>query len=178
MTVLPDIGGPGVTLVICGEQAGPESARVGHYYAGSGNRFWQTLLQIGLVTDGLGFQDDGRLPEYGIGLTDIKKSTVHGDKKPPSAEDRQRFFELVEAWNPPILAFHGIGVAKSVLDRVVLSCGPVKDTGLPAPLAHRSVHVLTSTSGQNKHFEEQFYSWLVLAREFRKVRGEPRTAGK
>jgi double-stranded uracil-DNA glycosylase len=171
MAVLPDIGGPGVTLLICGEQAGPVSARVGHYYAGPQNRFWQTLSRIRLVSHGFGWRDDARLPELGIGLTDIKKSSVHGDRSPPSADDRQRFLDLVEAWDPPIVALNGIGVAKSVYGLAKPSCGSVRSSDLPKPLARRSVYVLTSTSGQNGHFETQFHSWLDLAREFRKMRG-------
>lgn len=174
MAVLPDIGMPGVTLVICGEQAGPVSARVGHYYAASSNRFWQTLLEVGLVPAGINWRQDFSLPEYGIGLTDIKKTTVHGDRAPVSDTDRDRLFQLMAEWRPEIIAFHGLSVARSVLNTANLACGAIDGALLPPALSARAVFAVTSTSAANGHFVRQRQSWEALAKEFRRRRGAAR----
>ncbi len=174
MTVLPDIGMPGVTLVICGEQAGPASARVGHYYAASSNRFWRTLREIALVPDGIDWPQDFSLPGYGIGLTDIKKTTVHGNQAPVLDSDRDRFFHLMSKWQPRIIAFHGLSVARSVLKIANLACGAIDSALLPSALSARAVFAVTSTSAANGHFARQRHSWEALAKEFHGQRGAAR----
>ncbi|MFN8451783.1 MAG: mismatch-specific DNA-glycosylase [Anaerolineae bacterium] len=76
---LPDVVLPGLKVVFCGTAAGTRSARVGAYYAGRGNRFWRTLHQIGLTPRLLDPHEFVRLPEYGIGLTDIAKTYSGAD---------------------------------------------------------------------------------------------------
>jgi len=67
---------PGLRLVIAGvAPAGPPQTHR-HYYAGRGNSFWQLLHESGLVPARLGPEDDERLPEFGIGLTDLAKSVT------------------------------------------------------------------------------------------------------
>jgi TDG/mug DNA glycosylase family protein len=65
---------PGLRAVIAGvAPAGPPQTHR-RYYAGRGNAFWQLLHDSGLVPERLGPEDDERLPEYGLGLTDLAKS--------------------------------------------------------------------------------------------------------
>src|SRR5712672_3106358 len=75
--VLPDILEPGLRVVFCGTAAGTASARAKAYYAGPGNAFWPTLQAVGLTPAQLAPAEAGRLPEHGIGLTDICK-VLHG----------------------------------------------------------------------------------------------------
>ena len=69
--VRPGLLRPGLDLVICGTAAGSEFARRGQYYAGPGNRFWPVLHETGLTDRLLNPSEFGRLPDYGIGLTDV-----------------------------------------------------------------------------------------------------------
>jgi TDG/mug DNA glycosylase family protein len=71
--VLPDVLRPGLAVVFCGTAAGEASARAGAYYAGPGNAFWRTLHEIGLAPGLLTPAEFERLPELGIGLTDVCK---------------------------------------------------------------------------------------------------------
>jgi TDG/mug DNA glycosylase family protein len=59
--------------VFCGTAAGLESARRQHYYAGPGNEFWSMLHQSGLVAERLRPQEDARILDFGLGLTDLPK---------------------------------------------------------------------------------------------------------
>jgi G:T/U-mismatch repair DNA glycosylase len=48
--ILPDQLQPGLRIISCGTAAGAASAKKGAYYAGPGNKFWNTLHAIGLTT--------------------------------------------------------------------------------------------------------------------------------
>src|SRR5262245_57561636 len=67
---LPDLVRPGLEILFVGINPGLKSARVGHYYAGPGNLFWRCLHESGLVPVRLRPEEDRRLLEYGIGITD------------------------------------------------------------------------------------------------------------
>ncbi|MBC7478279.1 MAG: mismatch-specific DNA-glycosylase, partial [Pseudorhodobacter sp.] len=47
--MLPDYLAPGLDILFCGTAASSTSARVGHYYARNGNRFWRLLAETGLT---------------------------------------------------------------------------------------------------------------------------------
>lgn len=68
---LPDHLRPGLDLVVVGINPGLKSAERGHHYAGPGNHFWPLLHESGLVPEPLACEDDGRLPDFGIGLTNL-----------------------------------------------------------------------------------------------------------
>ena len=45
-------------LVIVGTNPSEQSVRVGHYYAGRGNVFWELLYESGVVAEHLSYNDD------------------------------------------------------------------------------------------------------------------------
>lgn len=80
MDILSDMLGPGLKVVFCGMAAGNRSARIGAYYAGRGNRFWEVLHRIGLTPYRLRPEEYPNLLHYGIGLTDLVKSAFGNDR--------------------------------------------------------------------------------------------------
>ncbi|MDP3599236.1 MAG: mismatch-specific DNA-glycosylase, partial [Nitrospirota bacterium] len=62
---------PGVRILFVGINPGLRSAAMGHHFAGHSNRFWKLLYESKLVSEPLTYQDDWRLPEMGLGLTNI-----------------------------------------------------------------------------------------------------------
>ena len=62
---------PGLRIVFVGINPGLRSAAVGHHFAGHSNRFWKLLHESGLVDAPLTYREDWRLPEWGLGLTNI-----------------------------------------------------------------------------------------------------------
>ena len=74
---LPDYLKPGLKLIFIGINPGHYSAQVGRYYARPGNLFWWALSNSGLVPQPVGPEDDVRLLEWGIGLTDVVKRPTH-----------------------------------------------------------------------------------------------------
>ena len=88
--VLRDVLEPGLRLVFCGTAAGTASARAGAYYAGPGNAFWPALYETGLTPELLEPAEFARLPEFGIGLTDICKVSFGSDAEVGTGEFADR----------------------------------------------------------------------------------------
>lgn len=74
---LPDILLPGLDVIFVGINPSVYSAERGQYFARPSNRFWAVLNASGLLSEPLGPADAHRLPEFGIGLTDIVKRATH-----------------------------------------------------------------------------------------------------
>jgi double-stranded uracil-DNA glycosylase len=140
--VLPDVLEPGLALVFCGTAAGTASARASAYYAGPGNAFWKTLYEVGLTPERLRPAEFRRLPEFGIGLTDICKVRHGSDAEVGTADfDPERLEAAIAETSPTHIAFNGKNSARGVLGRKV-------DYGLQdSRIGGAQVWVLPSTSG-------------------------------
>jgi TDG/mug DNA glycosylase family protein len=155
--ILPDVMPPGQRVVFCGTAPGTASARAGAYYAGPGNRFWVTLHEIGLTPVLLQPAEFARLPEFGIGLTDISKTASGSDREVGrSGFDRGRLEAAIAAARPAHLAFNGKNAARGALGRTV-DYGPQ-----PEWIGGATVWVLPSTSGAARGFWD-IGPWRELA---------------
>jgi mismatch-specific thymine-DNA glycosylase len=70
---LPDYLPNRPDILFVGINPGSYSAQQGHYYARATNRFWWALHASGLVPAPLGPQEDWRVVQFGLGLTDLVK---------------------------------------------------------------------------------------------------------
>jgi TDG/mug DNA glycosylase family protein len=155
--VLPDILEPDLRIVFCGTAAGTASARAKAYYAGPGNSFWATLQATGLTPDELAPAEFARLPEFGIGLTDICKLLHGSDEEVGTVEfDVTGLQERIAAAEPANLAFNGKNAARGALERDV-TYGPQEEQ-----LGGAAVWVLPSTSGRARRFWD-VAPWRQLA---------------
>ena len=79
--ILPDVLRRDLRAVISGTAAGKASARRRAYYAGPGNKFWQSLRRVGLTPHVLKPQEFRELLGHGIGLTDqhVHQLLRHGN---------------------------------------------------------------------------------------------------
>jgi TDG/mug DNA glycosylase family protein len=68
---LPDYLRPGLDLVFIGINPGLRSQAAGHHYAGPGNHFWPLLYESGFVSEPLTYEQDARVLEWNIGLTNM-----------------------------------------------------------------------------------------------------------
>jgi TDG/mug DNA glycosylase family protein len=146
--------------VFCGTAAGEVAARVGAPYAGPGNRFWWVLHEVGLTPRQLEPLEFRRLPEFGIGLTDVAKHAVGGDSTLRAPDfDGAAVLEKVERYRPGVLAFVGKRAAREVLGRNPDAYGEedVTPDGIP-------IWVVPSTSGAARGFWN-VAPWRALARE-------------
>jgi double-stranded uracil-DNA glycosylase len=143
---LPDYLQPGLKVVFVGFNPGERSARIGHYYAGRGNQFWNFLYESGLVETRLRPEDDHRVLEFGLGLTDVVKRWSRSSNSLRAIDYKKgipRLLTKLRHVRPRAVAFNG----KLAYQKVV---------GAPAPLGLQRetlsgarIFVLPSTSGRN-----------------------------
>jgi TDG/mug DNA glycosylase family protein len=161
--VLEDLLRPGLKAVFCGTQAGAESARRGAYYAGRGNRFWQTLFDVGLTPSRLEPEDYATVIHHGIGLTDVAKKTSGADMVLRSTHVDPAFREKIDECAPVFLAFNGKRAASLAL-RIP---GPMLSYGRQEGMIGKTkLFVLPSTSGAAAGFWDARF-WHDFARQVR-----------
>jgi len=167
--LVPDILTDGLRLVFCGSALGDMSWKRRAYYANPGNRFWQTLAEVGLTPHRIAAEEYPRLVDWGIGLTDLVK-TDHGqdvhifDGHVDLDEARRLLRAKVLRWQPRVLAFTSRTVATQFLGRRAV---PGRQ---PDCVGRTVVWVLPSTSGLARRFFE-IGPWQDLARFLRDTTG-------
>jgi TDG/mug DNA glycosylase family protein len=133
-------------MILVGCNPGDRSARVGHYYAGRNNQFWLMMYEAGVIPEPLGYQDDRRLVEFGIGMTDLVKRPTRGVEeieREEFAEGRVLLAQKLEEMRPRVIAFNGKMTYEKFTGR------PCKLGLQKEQLYGARVFVLPSTSAQN-----------------------------
>jgi mismatch-specific thymine-DNA glycosylase len=132
--------------VFVGFNPGERSAQVGHYYAGHGNQFWNFLYESGLTPVHLRPEEDQRILEFGIGLTDLVKRWSNSSND-LSREDFHHGVPVLKAKlleiSPEAIAFNG----KTGFERFQ---GRKAELGAQrCRFGNSRIYVLPSTSGRN-----------------------------
>jgi double-stranded uracil-DNA glycosylase len=144
---LEDIVAPGLRVIIAGTIAAWHRVEQEHYYAGAGNQFWYLLHESGLTPRRLDPDEEHRLLEYGIGLTDMVRTEPSPPGEPPRFDVRG-FQRLVGRHRPRALAF----VSKTAAGSYARAAGEraPRDFGsLPWDVAGVPAFVLPGPSGAN-----------------------------
>jgi TDG/mug DNA glycosylase family protein len=150
VSILPDYLAPGLRIVFCGTAVSTTSDTAGHYYAGPGNEFWELLHEAGLTSVRLTPEDDARVLEYGIGLTDLAKTTAASSDVGLDAHyDVDGLVERIERYAPRWLAFHGKTAARAV-SRSVGHGSTIALGEQPWTVATSRVFVVPSASAANR----------------------------
>jgi double-stranded uracil-DNA glycosylase len=68
---IPDVIAPCLDVLFCGINPGLWSAATGHHFARPGNRFWPALHRSGFTPRLLRPDEQGELPAYGLGITNL-----------------------------------------------------------------------------------------------------------
>jgi TDG/mug DNA glycosylase family protein len=102
--VLPDLVAPGLRVIIAGTIAAWDRTAWLHYYDGPGNKFWVLLHESGLVPELLAPEQDERVLECGVGLTDLVRTEPSPRGEPPRF-DVAGFIRLIRRNRPRALAF-------------------------------------------------------------------------
>jgi len=177
---------PGVRVLLIGINPGVMSATTGHHFAGPTNRFWRLLYESGIVPEPVTHLDDDRLPQWGIGMTNLIARPSPGIDvlKPIEYIEGWRILEKkIERFRPKIVAFVGVTMYRA-LWKVLTQTPPVspKPTGGGGPVIKpgfqkATVHgarlfVLPNPSGRNAHFsyDDMLASFRELAKAVRRLR--------
>lgn len=152
---LPDYIHPGLRVLFVGINPGLRSAQLGHHFAGHSNRFWKLLYNSGLVTEQLTYQEDWRLPDWGLGLTNIiSRSSASIDALRP-IEYRSGIVRLkkkVARFRPRIVALLGVTIFRIIFSPETRTASRLSLGLQTARLAGAPVFLLPNPSGRNAHY--------------------------
>ena len=177
-------------MLFVGINPGVRSAETGHHFAGYSNRFWKLLVESGLVPEPITYEDDGRLPEWGLGITNLIA-------RPSPGIDDLRPEEYIAGWQvvqrkiarhrPEVVALVGVTLYRAILPliggaaaepagaRRASSRRTVEDVlGMrPETVQGARLFVLPNPSGRNAHFS--YAEMLHAFGQVRRFAGAPGT---
>ena len=172
---------PDVRLLLVGINPGVRSAITGHHFAGFSNRFWKLLWEARLVSEPITFEDDDRLPDWGIGITNLIARPTPGinDLRPAEYVEGWRVLERkIARFKPPVVALVGVTLYRAILPLLLAADEPPPRRSNIAPLTvglqkarigESRVFVLPNPSGRNANFSyaEMLDAFTQLARYLR-----------
>jgi TDG/mug DNA glycosylase family protein len=170
---LADAIRPGVRVILVGINPGVLSAASGHHFAGPTNRFWGLLYEAGIVPQPITHEDDGRLPEWGIGMTNLiaRPSPGIDDLSPAEYLEGWKILEKkIERFRPEIVAFVGVTMYRALWRVLGHTEAPVIKPGFQKAAVHGArLFVLPNPSGRNAHFsyDDMLRAFRSLARAMR-----------
>ena len=148
---LPDVLADDLDVLFCGINPSLLSAARGHHFARPGNRFWPALHLAGLTPRLLSPEEDGLLPTFGLGVTNVVARPTRAAAELTAAELREgaaALAELVARHRPRVLAVLGITAWRRAFDRprAVLGRQPERVGGA-------TTWVAPNPSGLNAHHQ-------------------------
>jgi double-stranded uracil-DNA glycosylase len=146
--LLSDLLTQDLIVVFTGTSVATASASRGHYYAGSGNKFYEFLWEAGLTGERrLIPEQDSMLLQFRLGITDLVKGlAASSDSLLTSGDfDVPAFVGKIETHTPFVVAFNG----KEAARRVARHFGSGDPSLGPAPwkVGSSLAYVLPSSSG-------------------------------
>lgn len=148
---LPDVLGQNLRILLVGVNPGLYSAAIGHHFGRPGNRFWKTLALSGLTPRLLAPEQDGELPSFGLGLTNIcGRASARAEEL---SEDElvagaARLVQLAHTHAPKVVAILGVTAYRTAFR------APAAKLGLQAePIGPARLWVLPNPSGLNAHHQ-------------------------
>ena len=148
---LPDIVADDLLVLFCGINPGMKSAESGHNFARPGNRFWPALHGAGFTPRQLRPEEDGLLPSFGLGITNLVDRPSRGEADLSREELREgavALERLVARIRPRVLAMVGIGAYRAGFQRPKAVLGLQEEAVFGVP-----IWVLPNTSGLNANHQ-------------------------
>ena len=154
---LPDHLAPNLRILFVGINPGLRSAALGHHYAGPSNRFWRLLYEANLVPERLSYRDDGRLPHWGLGHTNLVSRPTAG-LADLTAQDlaggRQALRQKIRRYRPHVVALLGMTLYPALFP--LEPRRPAPHPGLQAvTLDDARIVLLPNPSGRNAAYSYQ-----------------------
>jgi TDG/mug DNA glycosylase family protein len=151
MKALPDCTAKNARILFVGINPGLRSAEIGHHFAGKGNPFWRLLYSAGLTPVLLTPEEDTRLVEFRLGLTNLcpRPSRAASELTRDEIEaGRRALAHKIARLRPKVVAFVGLTIYQSFFNH--------KKTGgageKPEKIAGAHVFVVPNPSGLNQSF--------------------------
>lgn len=171
---------PGLRVLFVGINPGVRSAITGHHFAGFSNRFWKLLAESAIVPAPITYEDDDRLTEWGLGITNLiaRPTPGIGDLRPAEyAAGWKTLQRKIAKYRPEVVALVGVTLYRSILPllggheagppagrRRATAADPVLGLRRQTVLGAR-LFVLPNPSGRNANF-----SYAEMLEAFRALR--------
>jgi TDG/mug DNA glycosylase family protein len=174
---------PGVQVLFVGINPGVRSALTGHHFAGFSNRFWKLLRESKLVPEPITHEDDGRLVEWRLGITNLiaRPSPGINDLRPSDYVEGWSILEKkIGKYRPSVVALVGVTLYRAILpllpdappgERRAARLSPDHVLGPRPEMVHGArLFVLPNPSGRNANFTygEMLAAFKSLARFVRR----------
>jgi len=167
MRGLRDVIAANPRLMFVGINPGLRSAEVGHHFAGPGNPFWKVLHAAGLTPVLLGYEEDQRLAEFGMALTNLCPRPSREASELTAAEiaaGKRALMKKIRRLRPRVVALVGVSIY-----RQLFPASASKGPGLKSETIDGArIFVLPNPSGRNAAFPG-FEDKLVWFRRLREV---------
>ena len=147
---IPDVLAPGLSVVFCGINPGLWSAWSGFHFARPGNRFWPALHRSGFTPRPLRPAEQGELPGYGLGITNlVARGTARADELTAVelAAGGRTLVRKIRRFRPAWVAVLGVTAFRTAFADRAATVGPWSGT-----LGGVRVWVLPNPSGLNAHY--------------------------
>ncbi|MDX3208619.1 G/U mismatch-specific DNA glycosylase [Streptomyces scabiei] len=160
---MPDVVADGLRVLFCGINPGLMTAASGHHFARPGNRFWPVLHLSGFTPRLLKPSEQGELPSYGLGITNVvARATARADELTAQeyVEGGRLLTAKVERLRPRWLAVVGVTAYRAAFGERKAGVGPQERT-----IGASRVWVLPNPSGLTAH-----WTAATMAEEFGRLR--------
>lgn len=148
--IVPDVVAGGLRVLFCGINPSLMTAATGYHFAHPGNRFWPVLHLSGFTPRRLSPAEQGELPSYGLGITNVvARATARADEL--TAEEYraggQILVEKTGRLRPHWLAVVGVTAYRTAFEERRARIGPQERI-----IGGARVWVLPNPSGLNAHW--------------------------
>ncbi len=164
---LRDVLTPRARILFVGINPGLRSEAVGHHFAGPGNPFWRLLHAARLIPVALTHDEDQRLAEFGLALTNLCPRATRSAAELGAAEmqrGKRALVRKIRRLHPGVVAFVGVTIYRQFFGRDgSAGAGPKAET-----IDGARIFVLPNPSGLNASFPGFRHKlvWFERLREF------------
>lgn len=151
-TVIPDLAGPGMRVLLVGINPSLYSGYTATHFARPGNRLWRTLHDAGFTDRRLHPSETAAIVAAGLGITNlVARATARADEL---IDEEVRaglgpLGALVRRWSPSWVAFLGISTYRVAFNAPRATVGRQ-----PGQFEGAGVWVLPNPSGLNAHYQQ------------------------
>jgi TDG/mug DNA glycosylase family protein len=170
MAPLHDILIPRPRILFVGINPSLRSEQAGHHFASPGNPFWRLLYAARLVSEELKCDDDRRLAEFGLSLTNLcaRATRSAAELRPDEIKRGHKLLERkIQRVHPQVVAFVGVTIYRSFFGVTDGAGAGPKDERIGGA----QVFVLPNPSGLNASFPgfQHKLIWFERLREFAEI---------
>ncbi|SRR5579871_5658343 len=166
MRTLRDVIAQNPRVLFVGINPSLRSAELGHHFAGRGNPFWRILYAAGLTPIELGYEDDRRLAEFGMALTNLCPRASREASELSAAEieaGKRTLLKKIRRLHPAVVALVGVSIYRQLFPASVSKGAGLK----PETIDGARIFVLPNPSGRNAAYPgfEDKVRWFRHLRE-------------